>query len=95
MADHSPFTRFRARFESALRAYQQATGIILAEHPFTQQIQNLQSVDSVTAMLKHEARAASDLLGTDRTMNSIESTVSMLFTLSVAASFGDPSGTVR
>jgi hypothetical protein len=95
MTDQSESTRFRARFESALQAYQQATGVILAEHPFTLQIQNLQSVESITAMLKHEARASSDLLGTERAMNSIESTVAMSFTLSTTAFFSDTIGMVR
>jgi hypothetical protein len=89
MAGQSESTPFRTRFESALQAYQQATGIKLAEHPLTLQIQNLQSAESIAAILKHEARASSDLLGTDKTMDSIENIVSILFTLSTAASFGD------
>jgi hypothetical protein len=95
MADQSESTRFRARFESALQAYQQATGVILPEHPLTLQILILQSTEPIIAMLKHEARASSDLLGTDRTMNLIESTVTMLSALSTAASFGDIIGMVR
>jgi hypothetical protein len=95
MADQSGSTPFRARFESALQAYQQTTGIKLVEHPVTLQIQNLHSVKSIVSILENEARASSDLLGTDRIMNSIESTVSMLFTLSAAASFDDAIGMVR
>ena len=95
MADQSGSTHFRARFESALQAYQQTTGIILAEHPLTLQIQNLHSIKSITGILENEARAFSDILGRDRIMNSIESTVSVLFTLSAAASFNDAFGMVR
>jgi len=95
MADQSGSTHFRVRFESALQAYQQMTGIKLAEHPLTLQIQNLHSVKSIIGILENEARASSGLLGSDRIMKSIESTVSMLFTLSAAASFDDAIGMVR
>ena len=95
MADHSESTPFRTRFESALQNYQQTTGVTLAEHPVTSHIQNLQSLESITEILKYEARASSDLLGTDRIMHLIESTASMLFTLSAAASFGDAITMVR
>jgi len=97
MADQSGSTRFRARFESALQAYQETTGVTLAEHPLTAQLRNPRSAESesIRTILKCEARASSDLLGSDRTMRSIESTVSMLFTLSAAASFGDAIDLVR
>jgi hypothetical protein len=95
MAAQSGSTHFRARFESALQAYQQTTGIILAEHPLTLQIQDLHSVKSITGILENEARASSDILGSDRVVNTIESTVSMLFTLSAAASFDDAIDMVR
>jgi hypothetical protein len=94
MVAQSGSTHFRARFESALQAYQQTTGIILAEHPLTLQIQNLHSVKSITGILENEARASRDLLGSDRIVNTIESTVSMLFTLSAATSFDDAIGMV-
>ena len=95
MADQSGSTHFRARFESALQAYQQTTGIILAEHPLTLQIQSFHSVKSIIGILEDEARASSDLLGSDRIRNSIESTVSMLFSLSTAAPFDEAIGMVR
>jgi hypothetical protein len=97
MADQSGSTRFRARFESALQAYQETTGVTLAEHPLTAQLRNLRSVESesISTILQCEARESSDLLGSDRTMRSIESTVSTLFTLSAAASFGDAIDLVR
>ena len=89
MADQSEFTSFRTRFESALQTYQQTTGVILTEHPVTSHIQNLQSLESITEILKYEARASSDVLGSDRILHLIESTASMLFTLSAVSSFGD------
>jgi hypothetical protein len=97
MADQSGSTHFRPRFESALQAYQETTGVTLAEHPLTVQLRNPRSVESefIRTILQCEARASSDLLGSDRTMRSIESIVSMLFTLSAASSFGDAIELVR
>jgi hypothetical protein len=95
MANHSVSTHFRARFESALQAYQKTTGVTLAKYPFALQLQNPHPVESITSVLKREARASSDLLGSDEMVNSIERIVSMLFTLSTTPSFGDATGLVR
>jgi hypothetical protein len=102
MTDQSRFTSdtsLRARFESALQAYQQTTGVTLAEHPLTVQFQNPRSIacsiEYITIILQYETRASSNLLQTARIMKSIESIVSLLFTLSSTASFGDAIGLVR
>ena len=89
MADQSGTTRFHVRFESALRAYKQTTGIILAEHPLTVQLRHSHSIETITAILKYEARVSSGLLGCEGIVKSIENTVSMLFALSATVSFSD------
>ena len=95
MADHSRSTRFRARFMSALEAYKQTTGVTLIEHPLAVQLQNCHSVESITTLLKYEARPFSGLLGSDGMLASIESIVSILSTLSSSAPFGEAIGVVR
>jgi hypothetical protein len=90
MAEHSRFTLFHERFETAMQAYRKTTGVALTEHPLA-----LQSNESITAILKHEARAYSDLLGTDQIMKSIENTVPVLSTLFSAASIGEAMGPVH
>jgi len=95
MADYSGSTRFRARFMSALQAYKQTTGVTLIEHPLTVQLQNCHSVESITTLLKYEARPFSGLLGSDGILTSIESIVSILSTLSSSAPFGEAIGLVR
>ena len=95
MADHSGSTRFRARFESALQAYKQTTGVTLAEHPLAVQLQNCHSDDSIIILLKYEARPFSDLPGNDRIMESIESIMSIVSTLCSTASLGEAIGLVR
>jgi hypothetical protein len=95
MTDHSWSTRFRARFMSALQAYKQTTGVTLIEHPLAVQLQNCHSDDSIIILLKYEARPFSDLPGSDRIMESIESIVSILSTLCASASLGEGIGLVR
>ena len=95
MADQSRSIRFRARFESALQDYYHTTGVSLAEHPLAVQLQDPDSVQSITTVLVHEARPSSDLLGGDKSTKSIESIVSILFTLSTTACLGDAIGLVR
>jgi hypothetical protein len=95
MADQSQSACFRDRFESVLQTYQQTTGITLAEHPLAVELQSCHSVDSITAILKREARAPNGLLESDRVMKSIERIISMLSTFFATASFGDAIGLVR
>ena len=94
MADQPGSTRFRAPFESALRAYRKTTGITLADHPLAVQVRSCHSVESVTTLLKYEARAFNNLQQSDRIMKSIEHTVSILFNLSANAIVGDATGQV-
>jgi hypothetical protein len=91
MPDHSGSTRFRERFEAALRTYQTTTGVTLTEF----QAQNCRSFESIATLLKYEAQAFSNLQGSDIIMKSTESTVSILSTLSATTTLGEASGLVR
>ena len=89
MGDMSGFTHFQTRFESALQAYHKTTSITLAEHPLAMGLQNCDSVESVTTLLKHETQTLIDLSGSVRIMDLMESIVSILFALSTTTPFGD------
>jgi hypothetical protein len=95
MDGQSGATRFRVSFDSALQAYQQMTGVKLVEHPLTVQLQYPHTIESITTILKYEARVSSGLLGCDGIVKSIESIVSLLFSLSAIASFSDAIVLVR
>ena len=82
-------TLLQERFESALQAYRKVTGVTLTEHPLA-----VQSVGSITTILKHEAQASSDFLGTDEIIKSIENTVPVLSALSSTISIGEAIGLV-
>ena len=95
MADQSEPNSFRALFESALQAYDQKAGVILADHPLTVQLQSCHSIESITTVLQGQAEAFSEFRGSDKVMKSIKSTVSILIRLSATASLGDTIGLVR
>ncbi len=94
MGDHSG-TRFRARFESALRAYEKNAGVTLAEHPLAVQLQSCHTVESITTVLQGQARAFSGPRGSDTIMTLIKSIVSILTSVSDTASLDEAVGLVR
>jgi hypothetical protein len=87
MGGQSRSTHFRALFVSALQAYEKQTGITLAEHPLAVQLLSCSSVESITTFLQDQIPASNDLGGCHRIMTSINSTVSILSTLSTATAF--------
>jgi hypothetical protein len=82
MGDQSRSTRFRTLFESALQAYENKTGITLANHPLAVQLKSCSSVEAITALLQDQIGASSDSGVNDRIMESIQNTISFLSTLS-------------
>ena len=88
MSLQSGSSRFGVLFESALQDYQKQTGMTLAEHPFAEQLQNYQSVESVTALLQGQAQTLGEFKGSDRIMKSLKSIASVLFSLSASTALG-------
>jgi hypothetical protein len=88
MAEHSGPTRFRELFESALWAYQHTAVVTLAENQLAIKVQSLScdTVESVIAVLQHQARTFSEFRGSDRVMNAIKNIVSILTRFSDTAS---------
>jgi hypothetical protein len=85
-------SRFWALFESALQAYENNTGITLAEHPLAIKVQNCCSVEFVTTLLQDQIRASSSF---DRITKSIECILSTLSTLSATTALDWAIGLVR
>lgn len=81
MNDHSGSFQFQTLFESALRDYEKQTGITLANHPLAEQLQDCQSVESVTTLLHGQARAFNKFKGNDRVVKSLKSVVSVIAAL--------------
>jgi hypothetical protein len=95
MADQLGSARFRAIFESALQAYENKAGLMLAKHPLAVQLQSCQSLESTIAVMQGQAQAFGEFQGIDRVMKSIRSIVSILTRLSTSASLSDSIGLVR
>jgi len=71
------------------------TNITLATHELAKQLRDCHSVESATAFLQDQARELGDFRGSDRIMNSIKSTMSILRILSDTTIFGDAVHSVR
>lgn len=89
MAQQSGSPRFQALFESALEGYEKKAGVTLIEHPLAIQFQSCDSIEDITAILQRQTQAFVNLQGSDRIFKSIKTTVSILTTLSSAASLVD------
>ena len=89
MADRPQAARFQTLFESALEAYEKDTGIELAQHPLSMELQSCNPVGSITAFLQSQAPASSDLTKNDGLMGLIKVSVWILTTLSATAFLGD------
>jgi hypothetical protein len=95
MSDQSGSYPFQVLFESALKDYENKTGIPLANHPLAEQLDNCQSADSVTTLLQDQARSLSELRGSDKIMKLLKTVVSALSKVSAAATLGQAIGMVR
>jgi fungal STAND N-terminal Goodbye domain len=96
MGDQSQHSRFQALFESALQNYESQTGTVLADHPLARQLQNCDSVDSVTTVLQARAQAFREFHGDDgKIMKSLNRVVSVLYTLSAGSVLGEATRLVR
>ena len=95
MGDQSGSSSFRALFETVLQLYEKETGITLYEHPLAVELQNCRSAESIIALLQNQIRVPYDFGGNNRIVTSIESTVSILSTLSATTAFDWATGLVR
>jgi hypothetical protein len=88
-------SRLRLLFEAALQDYEKQTGIALAKHLLAEQLQNCDTVESITAVLREQTQAFGEFRGTDKVMKLLKNTVSVLYKLSAAVDFGQAIDTVR
>jgi hypothetical protein len=95
MADQAGTARFEALFESALRAYEEKTGINLAQHTLSVELQTCHSVDDIATLLQGRVQTFNNFRERDRMLKAIKTTVSILTPLSWATSLADGVGLVR
>lgn len=88
-------SRLPVLFEAALRDYERETSIALDKHPLAAQLQNCDSVESITAVLCEQTRAFSESQRKDDVSKPLKKVVSVLHNLSATADFGQDIGLVR
>ena len=94
MSHQSGPSLFQNLFESALQDYEIQTGIPLPNHPLAQQVQDCQSVESVTALLQEQAQAFNKFREGDIIFKSLKGVVSALSGVSAITAFGQAFSTV-
>jgi hypothetical protein len=94
MSDQSESSPFQTLFESALHDYEIQTGIPLSSHPLAGELQNCQSLESVTTLLQEQALAFSEFRGSDKIIKSLKTVVSTLSRVSAIATLGHDIGLV-
>jgi hypothetical protein len=89
-------TSFRPLFNAALQDYAKKTGTKLDDHPLAKQLENCDSVDSISFVLQQQAQRFYQFRGEDgKIMTSLKAAVQVLYTLSTSTVLGEGIGMVR
>jgi hypothetical protein len=94
MSDQSGSSHLRVLFEAALENYKQQTGIALAEHPLAERLQDCNSVESVTAILRDQAQDFKEFREKDKILKPLKKVLTVLHILPSAADFAQDIGLV-
>ena len=95
MSDQSGSSHLRVLFEAALEDYKQQTGIELAKHPLAGRLQDCNTVESVTAVLREQAQDFKEFREKDKVLNPLKKVLTVLHKLASAANFAQDVGWVR
>ena len=94
MNRQSGSSHLRVLFESALKDYKRQTGIELANHPLAERLQDCNSVESVTAILREQAQDFKDFREKDKLLKPLKRVLTVLDILSSAVYFVQDVGLV-
>jgi hypothetical protein len=94
MTHLSGSSHLRVLFEAALGDYKQQTGIELAKHPLAERLQDCNSVESVTAILREQAQGFKEFREKDEVLKPLEKVLAVLQILPSAADFAQDVGLV-
>jgi hypothetical protein len=81
-------------FEAALEDYKQQTGIELVQHPLAERLQDGNSVESVTAILREQAQDFKEFREKDKVLKPLKKVLTILHRLSSVANFARDIGLV-
>ena len=94
MSDQSGSSNLRVLFEAALEDYKQQTGIELAKHPLSERLQDCNSIESVTAILREQVQDFKEFREKDKVLKPLKKVVTILHILPSAADFAQDVGLV-
>jgi hypothetical protein len=94
MTHQSGSSHLRVLFEAALEDYKHQTGIELAKHPLAERLQDCNSVESVTAILREQAQGFKEFREKDKVLKPLQKVLTVLQILPSAADFAQDVGLV-
>ena len=94
MSNQSGPSHLDVLFENALQDYERQTGIKLAEHPLAKHLQDCDSVESVSAILREHAQDLKEFREKDKVLKPLRKVLTILHKLPSAADFAQGVGLV-
>ena len=94
MSNQSGSSHLRVLFETALEDYKKQTSIELAKHPLAEQLQDCNSVESVTDILREQAQGFKEFREKDKVLRPLKKVLTVLHRLPPAANFAQYVGLV-
>ena len=96
MSHLSSSSSFQSLFNAALQQYGDQTGTKLDDHPIARQVDDCDSLDSITSVLQEHAQGFTKSRGHDgRIMKCLKRTIHVLYTLSTSSVLGEGTALVR
>jgi len=93
MSQLSSSSSFQALFGAALQDYEDRTRINLVNHPLAKQLEECDSLDSIIAILREQAKGFCKVRGdTGKLMKSVKCSVDVLYILSISTVLGEGVG---
>ena len=90
MSEPSSSSPFQDLFNGALWDYKYQTGTELVEHPFAKELEDCDSVHSISTVLQEQSHIFHESRGDDgKLLKSLKSSVDVLYALSISAILGE------
>jgi hypothetical protein len=88
-------TTLQSLFDAALQDYKDKTGTSLIDHPFAKQLEECESVSSITSILQEQARSICEFRENDgEFMKALNSSVDVLCAPSISSALNEAIGLV-
>ena len=89
MSNQSGSSRLRVLFQTALDDYEKKTGIELSNHPLAERLQDCNSVEAVTAILREQAQDLNKFQEKDKVLKPLKNILTVLHIISSVPSVVD------